>query len=101
MKTVNALRGLVAGETRPEVVVACGVFDGLHRGHQSIIDALAEASVRHQARSVVLTFDPHPRAVLGDLHAPPPLRIGLQHAGGTRPVKAAEGIVLSRWEALQ
>ena len=41
--------------------VAIGVFDGVHRGHQAVIGA-ALASER---RSTVITFEPHPRLVLG------------------------------------
>lgn len=45
-------------------VVACGVFDGVHRGHQKLLHALVDLSRRHRALPAVLTFDPHPRAVL-------------------------------------
>ncbi len=49
---------------RPEYpVVTVGVFDGLHRGHAHLIEtALASAAGRPVA---LVTFDPHPRAVLG------------------------------------
>lgn len=57
---------------RPHVV-AVGVFDGLHRGHRRIIDqGLARAEEKGAALSVV-TFDPHPDAVLGKAQAEPPL----------------------------
>lgn len=46
------------------VAVACGVFDGVHLGHQKIIQALLEMADREQALPAVLTFAPHPRAVL-------------------------------------
>jgi riboflavin kinase/FMN adenylyltransferase len=41
--------------------VAIGTFDGVHRGHRRVIEA-AEAP---QLRSAVVTFDPHPRTLLG------------------------------------
>jgi riboflavin kinase / FMN adenylyltransferase len=41
--------------------VAIGTFDGVHLGHRAVIGAAAGAGLR----STVVTFDPHPRAVLG------------------------------------
>jgi riboflavin kinase / FMN adenylyltransferase len=41
--------------------VAIGSFDGVHRGHRAAI----EAAVGTGLRSTVVTFDPHPRRVLG------------------------------------
>jgi riboflavin kinase / FMN adenylyltransferase len=41
--------------------VAVGTFDGVHRGHLRVIDAARKAGLR----TSVVTFDPHPRAVLG------------------------------------
>ncbi len=42
-----------------------GVFDGVHRGHQEIIRALALGAKKHQATSLVISFYPHPAAILG------------------------------------
>jgi riboflavin kinase / FMN adenylyltransferase len=53
--------------------VSIGNFDGVHRGHQSMIAALVRNARQHQAPAVVLTFDPHPIAVLRPEQAPPPL----------------------------
>lgn len=48
-------------EQRPRAV-AIGSFDGLHRGHLAVIDA-----VRATGREpTVITFDPHPRIALGN-----------------------------------
>jgi riboflavin kinase/FMN adenylyltransferase len=44
-----------------ERAVALGTFDGVHRGHRAVIEAVKAAGLR----STVLTFDPHPRLVLG------------------------------------
>ena len=41
--------------------VAVGTFDGVHRGHRAVIEAATATGLR----STVLTFDPHPRLVLG------------------------------------
>jgi riboflavin kinase/FMN adenylyltransferase len=53
-------------------VVAIGVFDGVHRGHQMLISKLVEAARVRNIRSVVVTFDPHPATVLAP-HAAPQL----------------------------
>ncbi len=44
--------------------VTVGTFDGLHVGHRRIIGELVDVSRREGLRSVVITFDPHPRQVL-------------------------------------
>jgi len=44
-----------------ERVVAVGTFDGVHRGHLTVIAAMKETGLR----STVITFEPHPRLVLG------------------------------------
>ncbi|MNK10951.1 Riboflavin biosynthesis protein RibF [compost metagenome] len=41
-----------------------GTFDGVHKGHKSILDKLIKSSKSTGCESVVLTFFPHPRMVL-------------------------------------
>ena len=41
-----------------------GVFDGVHRGHQQIIQKMTAGAHANEAPAVVLTFDPHPTSVL-------------------------------------
>ena len=48
------------------MVVATGFFDGVHRGHRIVIDALVRAARERGTESVVVTFWPHPRNVLQD-----------------------------------
>jgi len=48
----------------PGAVVTVGTFDGVHRGHQAVLDFLVERARHHGGRSVVVTFDPHPRTVV-------------------------------------
>lgn len=45
-------------------VVTIGTFDGVHIGHQQIIQRLRELAQAHGGQTVVLTFFPHPRMVL-------------------------------------
>lgn len=47
-----------------KTVVTIGTFDGVHLGHQSIIQRLKEAAIKLEAESVILTFYPHPRMIL-------------------------------------
>ncbi len=51
-------------------VVAIGVFDGLHRGHQAVIAQLLELAGRFEATATVVTFDPSPASVLAPDRAP-------------------------------
>ena len=45
-------------------VVAVGNFDGVHRGHASLIQRLVSLSRQIGSRSLVITFDPHPSTLL-------------------------------------
>lgn len=47
-----------------KTVVTIGTFDGVHIGHQKIIEQLVETSKKLEKKSVLLTFFPHPRMVL-------------------------------------
>jgi riboflavin kinase/FMN adenylyltransferase len=44
-------------------VIAIGNFDGVHRGHQSVLDRALEISRERGIPALVLTFEPHPRTV--------------------------------------
>src|SRR5205085_9054393 len=55
-------------------VLTLGVFDGLHLGHQLIMRTVVERARALNAVPTVLTFDPHPRAVLHPESAPPLLQ---------------------------
>jgi riboflavin kinase/FMN adenylyltransferase len=49
---------------RDETYVTIGTFDGVHFGHQKIIEKLVKEAKKSNKKSVVLTFFPHPRMVL-------------------------------------
>ncbi|RYZ23734.1 MAG: riboflavin biosynthesis protein RibF, partial [Sphingobacteriales bacterium] len=45
-------------------VVTSGTFDGVHLGHQKILQRLIENARQLNGQSVVITYWPHPRLVL-------------------------------------
>ena len=47
-----------------QTFVTIGTFDGVHYGHQQIIEKLVSEAKKANKKSVVLTFFPHPRMVL-------------------------------------
>lgn len=51
-----------------------GVFDGLHLGHQRIMQTVVERAKATDTIPTAITFDPHPRAVLHPENAPPLLQ---------------------------
>jgi len=55
-------------------VLTLGVFDGLHLGHQLIMQTVVERAKAANAVPTAITFDPHPRAVLHPESAPPLLQ---------------------------
>jgi riboflavin kinase/FMN adenylyltransferase len=44
--------------------LAIGNFDGVHRGHQALLRAMIDDARRHGRQAGLLTFDPHPSALL-------------------------------------
>jgi riboflavin kinase/FMN adenylyltransferase len=68
MEVVHGIDALDPSLGRLLVVV--GVFDGLHRGHEYLVDALIREARLRDARPAVVTFDHHPDEVLTG-HAPP------------------------------
>ena len=50
------------------VVLALGFFDGLHIGHQTVIQQALQVAHEGNARMCVITFDIPPRAVLRPEH---------------------------------
>ncbi|MCD6659220.1 MAG: bifunctional riboflavin kinase/FAD synthetase [Lentimicrobium sp.] len=47
-------------------VITIGTFDGVHIGHQSILNRMRQIASATGGDTVVLTFHPHPRLVLGN-----------------------------------
>ena len=51
-------------------VITVGTFDGVHRGHQAIIDYLRTRAQEHGGPSTLVSFDPHPRSVVHGKEVP-------------------------------
>ena len=69
MKVIHALDQF-SDQQRP-VILAAGCFDGLHRGHQAVIQVAIDHARACGGEAWVFTFDPHPAKVLSPDHAPP------------------------------
>jgi len=45
-------------------VITIGSFDGVHYGHQKLIEKIRSEAKANEAETVVITFDPHPRQIV-------------------------------------
>src|SRR5436309_7322947 len=71
---MRLFHGTDNAEIQRPTVLTLGVFDGLHLGHQLIMRTVVERARAVGAVPTVITFDPHPRAVLHPESAPPLLQ---------------------------
>src|SRR4051812_15947966 len=75
-------------------VLTLGVFDGLHLGHQLVMRTVVERAKAIAAVPTVITFDPHPRAVLHPASAPPLLQTLDQKVEGFGVLGVEQTIVI-------
>ncbi|WP_417368956.1 bifunctional riboflavin kinase/FAD synthetase [Flavobacterium beibuense] len=61
MKIFNSIQEFT---TSAPTIVTLGTFDGVHKGHKSILEKITSSSKNTGCESVLLTFFPHPRMVL-------------------------------------
>jgi riboflavin kinase/FMN adenylyltransferase len=71
---MRLFHGTDNAEIQRPTVLTLGVFDGLHLGHQLIMTTVVERAQVLGAVPTVITFDPHPRAVLHPQSSPPLLQ---------------------------
>ena len=64
------MRVIRNGETEEERVLALGTFDGVHRGHQALLEAGKQYAREHGIRLRACSFDRHPLEVLRPETAP-------------------------------
>ena len=67
---MNVYRSIKEIPYQADSLITIGTFDGIHRGHRSIIDNVVHEANQDNARSVLVTFFPHPQTVVrGDGHS--------------------------------
>jgi riboflavin kinase/FMN adenylyltransferase len=71
---MRLFHGTENAEIARPTVLTLGVFDGLHLGHQLIMKTVVDRARAINAVPTVITFEPHPRAVLHPQSAPPLLQ---------------------------
>jgi len=71
---MRLFHGTDNAEIQRPTVLTLGVFDGLHLGHQLIMRTVVDRASAIGAVPTVITFDPHPRAVLHPESSPPLLQ---------------------------
>lgn len=67
---MQVVRSIEEVERDPNTVVTVGTFDGVHVAHQEIIREVVHRARMKEGRSVVVTFDPHPKEVVGTYAEP-------------------------------
>ena len=60
-------------------VLTIGSFDGLHQGHQEIVNRTVHMAKGKKVPSIVVTFDPHPRHILNYEETKLPIILSLEN----------------------
>lgn len=91
---MRLFHGTDNAEIQRPTVLTLGVFDGLHLGHQLIVRTVVERARATGAVPTVITFDPHPRAVLHPESSPPLLQTLDQKVEGFGALGIEQTIVI-------
>ncbi len=60
MEVISGIRS----DVLPASVVTLGMFDGVHRGHQALLECCRREAVAYSLPAVALTYEPHPSQIL-------------------------------------
>ncbi|MBI3754172.1 MAG: bifunctional riboflavin kinase/FAD synthetase [Deltaproteobacteria bacterium] len=77
-------------------VVTIGNFDGIHRGHRKVLDAVRKRAQQLNVPAVVYTFEPHPLKVVAP-HKSPPLLTTLEEKIGLIKASGIDYLILARF----
>jgi riboflavin kinase/FMN adenylyltransferase len=69
---MQILRGLYSPDQQP-VALTIGNFDGVHLGHQALLNGVCVAAKERGLQTAVMIFEPHPREFFTPQQAPPRL----------------------------
>ncbi|HKA18556.1 MAG TPA: bifunctional riboflavin kinase/FAD synthetase [Blastocatellia bacterium] len=97
---MKIFRDLNQSAIETPTVLTFGVFDGLHLAHQMIMRRVVGRARELNMPATVVTFDPHPRAVLHPATAPPLLQTFEQKMDGMERLGISQTIVLNFTEEL-
>ena len=61
MKVTKGLKNALSSHPS---ILTLGTFDGIHKGHRTIISKLTSESKKDELKSIILTFFPHPRNIV-------------------------------------
>ena len=61
MKVTKGLKNALSSH---QSILTLGTFDGIHQGHRTIISKLTSESKKHDLKSIILTFFPHPKNIV-------------------------------------
>lgn len=67
---MRVIHGSRAAKNLPPQAVAIGIFDGVHRGHQALLQRAIDCARRDGMEALAYTFHPHPAALLAPEFAP-------------------------------
>ena len=76
-----------------DLVLAIGSFDGVHLGHQQVLDRVRAGAAELGARSGVITFEPHPRCVIEPAGCPKSLTTLEEKLGLLQGLAIDDGVV--------
>lgn len=93
---MDIIRNILTHPRLPHPVVSLGNFDGVHIGHQAILERLVAEAKERSGTALVVTFHPHPLSVLRP-DQPVALMLNLREKLTQLAALGVDGIVLQRF----